>query len=204
VFLDLDVVFTVVAAPFVSRGGEKLEYALEALGVSVAGMVVVDIGASTGGFTECALGHDAKKVYAVDVGRAQLDPSLRSHPRVVSREETNARYLTAEDFDEPIELVLVDASFIGLGKLLPAVARILSPGGRLLALVKPQFEVGPKVARQLRGVVRDVGERERAIRAARDSIERNGFGILGATDSALAGPRGNIEHFVYAERRAGD
>jgi 23S rRNA (cytidine1920-2'-O)/16S rRNA (cytidine1409-2'-O)-methyltransferase len=190
------------AGGFVSRGGDKLEGALEVLGAGVEGAVVVDIGASTGGFTDCVLRRGARKVYAIDVGHGQLHPTLRADPRVVSREGTNARDLVATDFDEPVDLVLVDASFIAIHKLLPAVARILPPRGRLMALVKPQFEVGKAIARQTRGVVRDPGQREPAIAEATRAVVACGFTLLGECDSALAGPRGNVEHFVYAERGA--
>jgi 23S rRNA (cytidine1920-2'-O)/16S rRNA (cytidine1409-2'-O)-methyltransferase len=185
---------------FVSRGGEKLDGALDALGVELGGVVVVDIGASTGGFTDVALRRGARKVYAVDVGRDQLHPSLKRDPRVVSREGTNARTLAAGDFDEPVDVVLVDASFIGLEKLLGAIGRILPPDGTLVALVKPQFEVGPEAARRTRGVVRDPDERERAIEGVRSALGDAGFVILGESDSVLPGPRGNVERFVYARR----
>jgi 23S rRNA (cytidine1920-2'-O)/16S rRNA (cytidine1409-2'-O)-methyltransferase len=185
---------------FVSRGGEKLDGALKAFAVELSGAVVVDIGASTGGFTDVTLKRGASKVYAVDVGHDQLHPSLRSDPRVVVREGTNARSLDARDFDEPIDVVVVDASFIGLGKLLDAVARILPEGGTLVALVKPQFEVGPDSARRSRGVVRDQEERERAIDTVRVALREKGFTILAESDSALPGPRGNIERFVHARR----
>lgn len=199
--LDPGVGLEVSGAPgFVSRGGDKLDGALERLGVDVTGAVAVDIGASTGGFTDCVLRRGAHKVYAIDVGREQLHPSLRADPRVVSREATNARDLLATDFGDPIDLVLVDASFIALHKLLPAIARILPPGGRLVALVKPQFEVGKVIARRTRGVVRDAGERERAIAEATRAVALSGFTLLGACDSPLPGPRGNLEHFIHAVR----
>jgi 23S rRNA (cytidine1920-2'-O)/16S rRNA (cytidine1409-2'-O)-methyltransferase len=183
---------------FVSRGGEKLDGALKAFGVELSGAVVVDIGASTGGFTDVALKRGASRVYAVDVGHDQLHPSLRSDPRVVVREGTNARTLGAHDFDDPIDVVVVDASFIGLAKLLDAVARILREGGTLIALVKPQFEVGPDSARRSKGVVRDQQERERAIENVRAALRDKGFTIVAESDSVLPGPRGNIERFIHA------
>ena len=186
---------------FVSRGGEKIDGALEALGVYLSGATIVDIGASTGGFTDAALRRGARKVYAVDVGHDQLHPSLRADPRVVVRERTNARHLTPGDFDEPVTAVLVDASFIGLDKLLDAIARILAPEGVLVALVKPQFEVGPAVARRTKGVISDPDQRERAIEQVRAAL-RVRFVIAGECDSPLPGPRGNVERFVYARLRA--
>ncbi|MCE7894797.1 MAG: TlyA family RNA methyltransferase, partial [Sorangiineae bacterium PRO1] len=143
------------APRFVSRGGDKLEGALTELAVDVADQVVLDIGASTGGFTDCVLQHGASRVYAVDVGHGQLAQKLRADPRVVVMERTNARHLSAASFPEPIGLVVVDASFIGIEKLMPAISAILPRAGRLLALVKPQFEAGRDAARRARGVIRD-------------------------------------------------
>jgi 23S rRNA (cytidine1920-2'-O)/16S rRNA (cytidine1409-2'-O)-methyltransferase len=203
-FLDDSAVL--VVAPrgddFASRGGNKLDPALEAFGLVLDGHVVVDVGASTGGFTDAVLRRGAKKVYAVDVGHDQLDARLVADPRVVVRDHTNARDLVADDFDDVVDTVVVDASFISLSKLSDALARILPAGGTLVALVKPQFEVGPEIARRTRGVVRDEGERAAAIDAARRDLERAGFSVVDARDSALPGPKGNVEHFLYARRRA--
>jgi 23S rRNA (cytidine1920-2'-O)/16S rRNA (cytidine1409-2'-O)-methyltransferase len=183
---------------FVSRGGTKLEGALETLGVQVANATCVDIGASTGGFTDCVLQRGAARVFAVDVGHGQLAPELRGDPRVVVMERTNARDLQPADFDAAIDLVLVDASFISLTALLPAIARVLAPGGRLLALVKPQFEAGRAAASRGRGVIRDPAVREAAIARIRDALPASGFAVLGECDSPLAGPKGNLERFVFA------
>jgi 23S rRNA (cytidine1920-2'-O)/16S rRNA (cytidine1409-2'-O)-methyltransferase len=200
--LDTNVALVVAdARSFVSRGGEKLDGALDTLGVDLSGATIVDVGASTGGFTDAALRRGARKVYAVDVGHDQLHPSLRSDPRVVVREGTNARHLEPGDFDEPITAVLVDASFIGLEKLLDAIARILAPDGALVALVKPQFEVGRVVARRTKGVIRDPEEREHAIETVRRAL-RERFVIEAECNSPLPGPRGNVERFVYARLRA--
>jgi 23S rRNA (cytidine1920-2'-O)/16S rRNA (cytidine1409-2'-O)-methyltransferase len=197
--VDRDAALEVVnAPPFVSRGGEKLEGVLDVLGVSLAGSVVVDIGASTGGFTDVALRRGARTVYAVDVGHDQLHPSLRDDPRVIAREGTNAKTLTAEDFAERVDIVLVDASFIGLEKLLDAIGRVLVLGGELVALVKPQFQVGREAARRARGVVRDPAEREGAIEQVRAALRAAGFTLLGERESPLPGPRGNVEHFLHA------
>jgi len=192
---------------FVSRGGDKLDAALAAFGgrfTDLAGVVAVDIGASTGGFTDCLLQRGVAKVYAVDVGYGQLDAKLRADPRVVSRERTNARELAATDFDEPIDLVVVDASFIGLSKLLGPIAGVLGGrGGELVALVKPQFEVGREEASRGKGVVRDDAVREAAIAAVRGSLADAGFSIVAEADSAVLGPKGNRERFLYARARRG-
>jgi 23S rRNA (cytidine1920-2'-O)/16S rRNA (cytidine1409-2'-O)-methyltransferase len=193
-------------ARFVSRGGDKLDGALAALAargvaVDVTGEVAVDIGASTGGFTDCLLQRGAAKVYAVDVGHGQVAAKLRDDSRVVVRERTNARELQASDFAEPIDLVVVDASFIGLGKLLPAIARVLRTGGRLIALVKPQFEAGRDEARRARGVIRDPAVREAAIERVRQELAGGGFELLAEQDSPVPGPKGNVERFLVARRR---
>jgi len=190
---------------YVSRGGEKLAHALDAFavcGLSVQGAVAVDIGASTGGFTDCLLKRAAARVYAVDVGYGQLAYELRCDPRVVVRERTNARSLTSADFPEPITLAVVDASFIGLAKLMGAITQILAPKGSLVALVKPQFEAGRQAASRGRGVIRDPDVREQAIATARGAVESAGFAIVAESDSALPGPKGNVERFVYATRGA--
>ena len=186
---------------FVSRGGLKLDAALDALDCAVDGAVCVDIGASTGGFTDCLLVRGARKVHAVDVGHGQLASRLRNDPRVVVRERTNARHLTAADFEEPIDLVVVDASFIGIGKLAPAIASFLGSGGRLVALIKPQFEVGKEVARRARGVITDAEERRDAIDAALADLEAAGFDVQGGCDSSVPGPKGNVEYFAIATKR---
>lgn len=186
---------------FVSRGGGKLQSALTDLQVDVTNCVCVDIGASTGGFTDCLLQNGAAKVHAVDVGHAQLAPKLREDPRVIVREGVNARFLSAKDFPEPIDLVVVDASFIGLDRLTAAIGAMLPPDGQLLALVKPQFEVGRHEAARAKGVIRDPEVREAAISAAKRAVVAAGFEILGSCDSKVHGPKGNIEHFVWARRR---
>jgi len=200
--LPLDAPLSVRELPrYVSRGGIKLEGALRDLGVDPTGRVWLDIGASTGGFSDCLLQHGALRVYAVDVGRAQLAQKLRQDPRVISREGTNARHLVASDFPEPISAIVLDASFIGLGKLLPAVSAVLAGAGELLALIKPQFEAGAELARENRGVIRDPGQRQSIIREVLAEIEQAGFEVLGSSDSCLPGPKGNLEHFVRARKR---
>jgi len=185
---------------FVSRGGDKLDAALEALSVSAARRVCLDVGASTGGFTDCLLQRGAARVYAVDVGYGQLADKIRKDPRVDARERQNARDLHAADFSPRPDLVVVDASFIGIGKLIGAIARVLVPGGELVALVKPQFEAGREAAARGRGVIRDEAVRLAAVAEARAAIEAAGFAVLGEADSALPGPRGNVERFVHARR----
>ncbi|MEO5335597.1 MAG: TlyA family RNA methyltransferase [Magnetospirillum sp. WYHS-4] len=188
--------------PWVSRGGVKLAHGLAHFGIDPDGLVCLDLGASTGGFTDVLLTHGAAKVYAVDVGRGQLAWKLREDPRVVVLEETNARHLTAGQVPEPIGLIVCDASFIGLETLLPAPLALAAPGAHLVALVKPQFEVGKgRVGKG--GVVRDpdlhaeVCERIRAWLAA-----RQGWTVLGIAESPIAGPEGNKE-FLIAGRLDG-
>lgn len=181
--------------PFVSRGGVKLDGALTALDICVKGRVAADFGASTGGFTDCLLRRGAAKVYAIDVGYGQLHPTLRAHDRVRVMERTNARYLDATHLPERVELVVIDASFISCTKLLPAARAILCPGGAVLAMVKPQFEVGKGEVR--RGVVRDDALRARAVADVLVRAEELGFVHGGQCDSTLPGPKGNREVFVY-------
>ena len=185
---------------FVSRGGDKLEGALSDLGVRVESRVCADIGASTGGFTDCLLQHGALRVYTIDVGRAQLADKLRRDARVVCREGVNARHLTAADFAEAIDLIVIDVSFIGLGHLAPALASILPVNGELLALIKPQFEVGREQARRSKGVICDPEVREAAIQKTKNVLADAGFELIASADSKVHGPKGNIEHFVHARR----
>lgn len=186
---------------FVSRGGEKLEGALAALELDVRDTTCADIGASTGGFTDCLLKRGARRVYAVDVGHGQLAHALRNDARVVVLERTNARYLTRETLGDAVDVVVVDASFIGIEKLLDGIVAVLREGGTLLALVKPQFEAGRDEAAKGRGVIRDEAVRSHAIARARAAIESAGFQVLAEVDSVLAGPKGNRERFVLARRR---
>jgi len=185
---------------YVSRGGQKLAGALDAFGFDVSGLRVVDVGASTGGFTDCVLQRGARSVCAVDVGYGQLAQKLRDDLRVQIHERTNARTLTPLQIGGAVDLVVVDASFIGLGKLMPAVARCLAPGGELVALVKPQFEVGREEAARSKGVVRDPEVRARAIAGAEDDVKAAGLALLGTCDSSLEGPKGNLEAFVHARK----
>ena len=186
--------------PYVSRGGIKLAGALDAFGIDPTGLRCLDVGASTGGFTDCLLQRGAARVVAVDVGYGQLAQKLRDDPRVVVMERTNARDLDAPDVGGAVDLTVVDASFIGLGKLAAAIARCTREGGHLVALVKPQFEVGREEASRGRGVVRDEAVRAEAITAAAESVREAGFELLGQADSTLPGPKGNLEAFVHARR----
>jgi len=197
--LDADAALTVKTRPrFVSRGGDKLDGALAALGVEVAGAVCADLGASTGGFTDCLLQRGAARVIAVDVGHGQLDARLRADPRVTVLERTNARHLTAASLGAAVDLVTVDVSFIGLEKLCPALASIVRPGGRLVALVKPQFEAGRAEATRGRGVIRDETVRLGAVARVREVLGAAGFRVLAEADSTLTGPKGNRERFLVA------
>jgi 23S rRNA (cytidine1920-2'-O)/16S rRNA (cytidine1409-2'-O)-methyltransferase len=187
--------------PYVSRGGVKLEGALDSFRVDPAGKRCIDLGASTGGFTDCLLQRGAASVAAVDVGYGQLAHQLRVDPRVLVLERTNARTLEPEQVGGLADLVVIDASFIGLGKLLPAVVRCLAPGGQLVALVKPQFEVGREEASRSKGVVKDPEVRARAIAGATQDVTEAGLEVLGICDSTLEGPKGNLEAFVHACKR---
>jgi 23S rRNA (cytidine1920-2'-O)/16S rRNA (cytidine1409-2'-O)-methyltransferase len=186
--------------PYVSRGGVKLAGALDAFGVDPAGKRCLDLGASTGGFTDCLLQRGAASVAAVDVGYGQLAQTLRDDARVLVLERTNARTLQPEQVGGLADLVVVDASFIGLGKLLDSIGRCLRSGGELIALVKPQFEVGREEASKTRGVVRDPAVRKQAIDDVVSEVRAAGFEIVGTADCVIEGPKGNLEAFVYARR----
>ena len=179
------------AAPkYVSRGGFKLERALDAFGIDVSGLVAVDIGASTGGFTDCLLKRGAARVYAVDVGYGQLDWRLRSDPRVVVMERTHARYLTS--LPEPVDLATVDASFISLKLIIPPAARLLREGGWIVALVKPQFEAGREQVGK-GGVVRNTEVHRAVLRSLADWGGDEGYGFRQVVVSPIKGPAGNVE-----------
>lgn len=182
---------------YVSRGGLKLEKALHVFGWNPDGIVALDIGASTGGFTDCLLQHGAKKVYAVDVGYGQLDWKLRNDDRVVVMERTNARGLTPGDLPEPVDWVVIDVSFISLAKIFPAAMRLLRPGGRLVCLVKPQFEAGPERVGS-KGVVSDPAVHEDVLMNVLQSLAETGFFVEHMTYSPVRGPQGNIEYLVGA------
>jgi 23S rRNA (cytidine1920-2'-O)/16S rRNA (cytidine1409-2'-O)-methyltransferase len=186
--------------PWVSRGGVKLAHGLEHFGLSPEGRVCLDVGASTGGFTDVLLTHGAAKVYAVDVGHGQLAWKLRSDPRVVVLEKTNARHLMAETIPEPVGALVCDASFIGLQTVLPAGLGLCAPGAFAIALIKPQFEAGPgQVGKG--GVVRDTAVHEEVcqrIEAWFGSLP--GWKVLGITPSPIKGPEGNVEFLIAAQK----
>lgn len=185
--------------PYVSRGGLKLEKAMREFGLQLQGRTCMDIGASTGGFTDCMLQNGAQRVYSVDVGYGQLAWSLRTDPRVVNLERTNARYLTQEQVPEEIGFFSVDVSFISLTLILPAVRPLLAEHGQAVCLIKPQFEAGrEKVGKK--GVVRDKAVHEEVIEKIRSFALENGFSVLGLTFSPVKGPEGNIEYLIYLER----
>ncbi|WP_270934217.1 TlyA family RNA methyltransferase [Falsiroseomonas oryzae] len=185
--------------PWVSRGGVKLAHALAQFGLSPKGLVCLDVGASTGGFTDVLLHHGAAKVYAVDVGHGQLAWTLRNDPRVVVKERVNARYLDATQIAEPVQAIVCDASFIGLRTVLPAALALAAPGAWAVALIKPQFEVGPAVARG--GVVREPAVHGRVcneIRAWWSALP--GWQVIGIEASPILGPEGNREFLIAARR----
>ncbi len=184
---------------YVSRGGPKLEEALRVFQVDPGGKVAMDIGASTGGFTDCLLQKGAKKVYAVDVGYGQLAWRLRQDPRVVNLERRNIRYVKPEDIGEKVDLVVIDTSFISVEKFLPNVLQMVREGGWIVALLKPQFEVGKgEVGKG--GVVRDKRKHEQVLDRVSRFSESIGLKVRGTVESPLLGPKGNREFFIYLER----
>jgi 23S rRNA (cytidine1920-2'-O)/16S rRNA (cytidine1409-2'-O)-methyltransferase len=182
--------------PYVSRGGEKLAGALDAFGVEPAGLVCLDAGASTGGFTDALLQRGAARVHAVDVGRGQLAQALATDARVVVHDRVNARHLQPAMIGEPASLAVIDVSFISLALVLGPVASCVEPGGRIVALVKPQFEAGRRDA--LGGVVRDPAVHRRVLAAVADHAREAGLTPLGVCRSPLTGPAGNVEFFLLA------
>ena len=182
--------------PYVSRGGLKLEKALDEFRIEVLDKLVLDVGASTGGFTDCLLARGAQKVYAVDVGYGQLHWKLRTDPRVFVLERKNVRYLQAEELPATPQLATLDVSFISLRLVLPKIKELLAPGGEIVALIKPQFEVGKgKVGKG--GVVRSHEEQLRVVEEIRQAAVAMGLQVKGVTESPLLGPRGNREFFIY-------
>jgi 23S rRNA (cytidine1920-2'-O)/16S rRNA (cytidine1409-2'-O)-methyltransferase len=183
--------------PYVSRGGLKLESALKEFSVSVAGKKALDVGASTGGFTDCLLQHGCEKVYAVDVGYGQMAWKLRQDPRVVVIERTNIRAMDPSLIPEPVDVVVIDASFISLEKVIPPILRFLRPGAEVIALIKPQFEVGKgQVGKG--GIVRDEGARIAAVKRIEDFIRSIGLDVRGVIPSPITGQDGNVEYLIHA------
>jgi 23S rRNA (cytidine1920-2'-O)/16S rRNA (cytidine1409-2'-O)-methyltransferase len=183
--------------PWVSRGGIKLEHGLTHFGFNVGGAVALDVGSSTGGFTDVLLSRGAAKVYAVDVGTNQLAWKLRQDPRVVVHEQTNARILDASIIPEAVDIIVCDASFIGLSKVLEAPLRLAKLGAKLVALVKPQFEAGREEVGK-GGVVRDPAVHERVCSEAAAWVETQGWSVVGVTQSPITGPEGNVEFLLGA------
>jgi len=201
--VDLDLTVDVRGAPhpWVSRGGVKLAHGLQHFGISPAGLVCLDVGASTGGFTDVLVQGGAVRVYAVDVGKGQLDWKLRTDPRVVVREGVNARALSAVEVPEPVDLIVCDASFIGLEVVLPAALTLAKPSARLVALMKPQFEVGKgRVGKG--GVVRDEALHDEVTVRVQDWLSSQGWTVAGVEPSPLLGPKGNREFLIAAHKRA--
>lgn len=197
---ETEIVVTGEEPRYVGRGGSKLEAALRQFGLTVEGAVCLDVGASTGGFTDCLLQHGAKRVVALDVGHGQLVPALREDPRVECREGVNARYLTPEQFPMPFDLVVADVSFISLTLVLPALVPLIAPEGFLVALVKPQFE-GGRAALDQKGIVRDAVLRRRALaKVLQAAEETDALHLHGSMDSPLLGGDGNAEFLACWQR----
>jgi len=190
---------------YVSRGGHKLEHALRHFELNVTGLVVLDLGASTGGFTDCLLQHGAAKVFAVDVGQGQFAWKLRQDRRVVVMEKTNARYLTAAQFPQPFapaDLAVIDCSFISLRKILPAAIALLKSDGKIIALIKPQFEAGKAEADKGRGVITDPSVHKQVLKKMSEFVaSQTGLNWRGVVESPLLGPAGNKEFLVLIEKK---
>lgn len=189
--------------PYVSRGGLKLEKALRDFGIKPVDYVCSDSGASTGGFTDCLLQQGAKKVFAIDVGYGQLDWKIRSDPRVVVMERTNVRYVTPEQLGEPLDLSVVDVSFISLKIVLPVIKTFLKDSGQVVCLIKPQFEAGKENVGK-KGVVRDTSIHAAVIEKITRFLTENGFTLIGVDFSPVKGPEGNIEFLACAEKGSGE
>ena len=183
--------------PYVSRGGVKLKGAIDAFGIGVKGCIALDVGASTGGFTDCLLQEGARKVYAVDVGYGQIAWKLRNDPRVVLFERTNIRHFSGVGVEEPVDIAVIDTSFISLRLVIPSVLRFVKNGGTLLALVKPQFEVGKGEVGK-KGVVRDPALHLKVVGDLASFCAELGLSVRGTCESPLTGPEGNREFFIWA------
>ena len=194
--IDADVQVAGKECPYVSRGGLKLEKAINEWGVSCENAVCVDMGASTGGFTDCMLQHGAVKVYAIDVGYGQLDYKLRNDPRVVNMERTNIRYMDTSLIEEPVDFISIDVSFISLSLILPVASKILADTGKVLCLVKPQFEAGREQVGK-KGIVRDSKVHKEVLMNVCGYAEKCGLYPHGLTFSPVTGAKGNIEYLLY-------
>ena len=196
---DCEIEVRATKMPFVSRGGYKLDKAIKVFSPKINGRVCLDIGASTGGFTDCMLQNGAKKVYSVDVGHGQLAWSLRNDERVICMEKTNFRYLTDEDFADKVQFAGCDVSFISLSKILPAAHIILTDDGEMVCLIKPQFEAGREQVGK-HGVVKDKKVHIEVIKRIIDIAQKENFYISGLSYSPIKGPEGNIEYLIYLKK----
>lgn len=183
--------------PYVSRGGLKLEHAIKYFSIEVKDKVAMDIGASTGGFTDCLLKHGAKRVYAIDVGYGQLAWKLRTDPRVIAIERTNIRYMERERIPESVDIATIDVSFISLKLVIPKVLEFLKPRGEMVALIKPQFEVG-KGEIEKGGIVRSEEKRVKVVENMKNFFESLSLKVIGVVESPIKGQKGNIEYLIYA------
>lgn len=198
VSVDADIRIKGDVLPYVSRGGLKLRKALDQFGINVSGLVAIDVGASTGGFTDCLLQAGTVKVFAVDVGHGQLAWKLQQDPRVINIEKTNIRYLTPDKLGEAPDLAVIDASFISLAKVLPATIALIKPGGRIIALIKPQFEVGKgEVGKG--GIVRDPAAHQKVIDDVSRTAETMRLKVAGLCESPITGADGNREFLILLE-----
>jgi 23S rRNA (cytidine1920-2'-O)/16S rRNA (cytidine1409-2'-O)-methyltransferase len=187
-------------SPYVSRGGLKLEHAISHFGITIKDKIAMDIGASTGGFTDCLLQHHAGKVYAIDVGYGQFSWILRTDEKVVLLEKTNIRHLDRDLVFDDIDIAVIDVSFISLLKVIPKVLEFVKPAGEIVALIKPQFEAGRKDVGK-GGVVRDEKKRLEIVQKIRSETEGMGLEVIGVTESPIKGPKGNIEYLIYLKKK---
>ena len=196
---DAEIELTGKDIPYVSRGGLKLEKAIKEFGINVKDKVAIDVGASTGGFTDCLLQYGIKKVYAVDVGYGQLAWKLRKDPRVIVIERKNIRYLNPDDIGEPVDIATIDVSFISLKLVLPVVKNLLKEKGEIIALIKPQFEVGKgEVGKG--GIVKEKEKHEKVISEIKSFAIDLGFKVLNVTESPIQGQKGNVEFLIHLQK----
>lgn len=202
--VNIDAPIAIKEGPkYVSRGGFKLEHAVDFFKIDIKDRICVDIGASTGGFTDCLLKKGAKKVFAVDVGYGEIDYNLRKNKKVVLFEKTNARYLRKNQIGEKVDLVTIDVSFISLDKILPVSYSLLERAGKCIALIKPQFEAGRKDVEK-GGVVRSESVRLKVVSGIKELCVAIGYSVIGCVESPLKGPAGNVEYLIYAEKKNED
>ncbi len=196
---DSEIILKKGDIPYVGRGGLKLKAALDFFHINPEDKIIMDIGCSTGGFTDCVLKENASKVYAVDVGYGQIDWSLRQNSKVILLEKTNIRYLEKEKIPDPVDLIVIDVSFISLTKVLPKCLEFLDKQGEILALIKPQFEVGRELVEK-GGVIKDESKRKVAVENIKAFAESIGLETIGIFESPVHGQKGNIEYFIYLRR----